>query len=245
MSAPIAGFRRLIKIAVKSGEARGIVVDEFHHFRVAISHKDDIITQVATQWARIPYTLCPAAAEQLSEIVGMPLSQRVTDTHARINTRQQCTHQFDLGALTIAAAVRGTGLTYRLLVSDPIDDFSDYSLHRDDGLTLEWRAQKNYIVSPDRFAGIDMVRGFTDWAARTLDEELCEAALTLRRAHMVANGRRIVDHLNALGQPRANGGCWVQQPERAPSASRIPHIKSDGLHDPEPNADDMAWLEFR
>lgn len=239
-----AGLRRIIRLAVTPGEARGVVQDEFHHFRVMVRHEDGIVTHAASESPRVPYSLCPAAGERLAALVGVPLTRRVTDIHARIDGRMQCTHQFDLAALAIAAAARGEHRSYRILVTDPVDGRSDYTVQRDDGLILQWQAEGRIILAPEAYAGIDLRQGFTDWAARTLDEDVCEAALILRRAQLIANGRRMMDELNQLSHARPRGGCWVQQPERASLAKRIPHEAIDGLDDPEPDADDKAWLNF-
>ena len=183
------------------------------------------------------------AGDRLAALIGLPLTRRVTDIHARINGRDQCTHQFDLAAMTIAAAARGQNRSYRILVTDPTDDVSFFRIHRNDGMLLTWTASHGQIIAPEPFTGKMLRHGFTDWAATALDEDHCEAALALRRAQMISNGRQIIGELNALGHARSRGGCWVQQPERATFAIRIPTFKPDGLSDPELDADDRTWLE--
>lgn len=239
------GMRRLIAITVSPNEARGIVSDDFHHFRVAVRHEHGIVTGFATESARIPYILCPAAGERLEEIVGLPVTPRVLDIHGRINARLQCTHQFDLAAMAIAAAARGQDRRYRILVTDPVEGAISFLLRRDDGLRLAWQTLDAVIQSPPPFDGVHLRMGFTEWVANTLDDDLGEAALALRRVHMIAHGRQIQDELDALGHARPRGGCWAQQPERALLAKRVPTGKSDGLTDPELDEGDRAWLDVR
>jgi hypothetical protein len=243
-SVSAAGLRRLIAIIVAPGEARGIVSDDFHHFRVAVRHEAGVVTGFATQSVRTPYTLCPAGGERLEALVGLPLTRRVLDIHGRINGRLQCTHQFDLAAMAIAAAARGSGRRYSILVTDPVDGASFFSLRRDCGPLLAWHVRDDTILSPDDFEGVGLRGGFADWVAQALDDDLGEAALALRRVHMIAQGRQIQDELDAIGHARPRGGCWAQQPERALLAKRIRTGKSDGLTDPELDADDRAWLGF-
>jgi hypothetical protein len=240
-----AGLRRLVAVTVAPGEARGIVSDQFHHFRVAVQHEGGIITGFDTRSARVPYAICPVAGDRLEELLGLPLTPRVLDIHGRINARLQCTHQFDLAAIVIAAAARNEGRSYRILVTDPVDGAIAFLLRRNDGLRLDWQAQDDVILSPPLFAGVNLRIGFTEWVSKTLDDDQGEAALALRRVHMIAHGRQIQDELDALGHARPRGGCWAQQPERALLATRVPTAKSDGLTDPELDADDRAWLEFR
>jgi hypothetical protein len=237
-------LRRRIAITVSEREARAVVCDDFHHFRVSVSHDHGLVTNFASQSVRVPYSLCPLAGERLEALIGLPLTRSVTDIHGRINGRDQCTHQFDLAAMAIAAAARRQDRSYSILVTDPIEETSFFRISRDDGHTLQWTAARGEILAPEPFAGRNLRHGFTDWAARSLDEDSCEAALALRRTHMISNGRQIMDELNARENARGRGGCWVQQPERATHAIRIPTYKPDGLFDPPLDRDDEAWLGF-
>lgn len=45
--------------------------------------------------------------------------------------------------------------------------------------------ESDVIRAPEDFGGINVNHGFTAWAAKLTDENMAEAALVLRRAHLV------------------------------------------------------------
>lgn len=195
--------------------------DDFHHFRVEIAHEGGFVISVDAQSPRSPYSLCPAAGAQLRKLVGLPLSDRTSDVFDRVDARLQCTHQFDLAALAIAAAARRTALRrYDARVSDPLNGLQRAVLLRDGRTVLAWETEARHIVHPAPWAGLALGTGFTAWTTTALDAELAEAALVLRRAVFISSGRGKIALLDALDHAPARGGCWVEQPERAAAAKR-------------------------
>lgn len=71
-------FNRAIALASRPGEARAVVEDDFHHFRVAILHRDGRVSGTRSSSVRYPYTLCPAAGARLNKLVGSEVSSDVT-----------------------------------------------------------------------------------------------------------------------------------------------------------------------
>jgi len=244
MNTPESGLHRTIAVTVHPDQARALVQDDFHHFRLAIHHDGTHITGVSGEAVRFPYSLCPQSRSALDDLIGLPLTSRIFDISATINARHQCTHQFDLAALTVAAAARGKDRRYTMFVTDPTeDDHCEAHLTRDDGFSLHWSITGRIITAPPVFAGITVDHGFTAWAADLTDEDLAEAALVLRRAHFVLGGRAILNDLNERHLAPSRGSCYVMQPERSDDAERIPTPHRDGTQPFLPTPGDREWLE--
>jgi hypothetical protein len=213
-------LNRAVRIAVAPGAVRAVVEDDFHHFRVALRHSAGSVTEIETESFRFPYSLCPDAGGRLRDLIGAPLTTRASEVFKYTNARLQCTHQFDLAALAIAAAARQRDVSYRAHVPDFVDRRSRATLSRRGACVLAWDVEGYALAGPDHYAGRDLGAGFTDWVANALDEDEAEAALVLRRAVFVSRGRRILPELNLRANARGGGGCWVQQPGRAEVARR-------------------------
>ena len=100
-------MNRRIEIATRPHEARAVVEDDFHHFRVTLRHADGVVTEALSRALRWPNALCPVAGERLSELVGMPLNASSAAVLGHTDARQQCTHMIDIAGLAVAAAARG------------------------------------------------------------------------------------------------------------------------------------------
>ena len=88
-----------------------------------------------------------------------------------------------------------------------------------------------------------MGAGFTQFTA-SLGRDEAEAALVLRRALFVSQGRRL--DLDALGDRGPVGGCWAWQPERMAQLRRLPENRRNFSAGAEAVlADDVDWLNFR
>lgn len=239
-------LNRRVRIAVAPGEVRASVEDDFHHFRVAVRHDGARIIAISADSLRFPYSLCPDAGDRLVELVDAPLTARAIDVFRMAEPRLQCTHQFDLAALAIAAAARGSGRDYTLQVPDPVEGRTRARAWERGRLLLSWDVERYSIVAPAPFSGLGLGSGFTDWVARNLNDDDGEAALVLRRGVFISRGRRIMEAIEKLGHAPATGGCWVHQPERAESATRQRGSVRDFSGSPEAlAADDDAWLSFQ
>lgn len=236
------GMHRIIRIRVHPDIARAVVIDDFHHFRISISHDSHAVTGIRTEAVRYPYSLCPSAGEALRQLIGLPLTRRVFDVSAAIDARMQCTHQFDVAALLITAAARGQPRDYHILVTDPREGRCSARLMRNDGFQMDWIIANGTVLAPADCAGVDLDKGFTAWAAGMPDEDMAEGALALRRAHMIMRGRINLDELNQRSTALARSSCYVMQPERASSALRIPTVLRNDDAPPTLDAGDLAWL---
>jgi hypothetical protein len=237
-------FRRRIEIATRPGIARAVVEDDFHHFRVEVEHADGIVRRVGGQARRFPWATCPAAYEPLKEIAGMRVTSNPAAIREHAEQRLHCTHMFDLAGLAIAAAARDLGRRrYEATVPDRVDGETQPRLFRDDEPLLSWQLEGDIIRSPIRYAGICVRAGFVPWAVQNLTEDEAEAAIILRRALFVSNGRG--RDLDARATAAPKGGCYTQQPERVATAFRVIGSTRDFTHrsslaDP----DDGRWLAF-
>lgn len=241
-------FRRRIDIVSRStasgGEARAVLEDDFHHFRVALSYRDGIVTQINGWALRNPYTACPAASGQLASLVGMALDSVANSVTRATDTSLQCTHMLDLAGLAVAAAARGIrSRRYDIEVPRRVDERTRGKLERDGLPVLEWTIDGNTIVAPVAYAGIHLREGMARWALTTLAEDEAEAALVLRRCVNISRGRE--HDLDLQRTARASGNCYAQQPERAAQAIRIVGSTLDFSQSPAMLcADDQEWLDF-
>src|SRR5262245_35058811 len=114
-------LRRRIDIATSPGEARAVLEDDFHNFRVRIRHGDGVVLSAESEAPRHPNALCPTAGLRLSELVGMRLDASSVAAHIHTDPTHQCTHQLDLAGLAIAAAANDLAArTYEMEVTDRV-----------------------------------------------------------------------------------------------------------------------------
>lgn len=241
-------YRRRIEISARQSESEGIVrvalEDDFHHFRLALRHDKRYITDIDGQSPRIPYSLCPVAAGQLQDLVGIPLSTVPQAVMGATDTRNQCTHLLDMAGLAMAAAMRGTTWqSYDVEVPARQNNHTTARLWRDGELLLDWDMDHLTIRGPSPFAGQNVKQGFGRWAVSMLAEDFAEAALVLRRCVIISLGR--TRNLDAESSASPTGKCYVQQPTRAGDARRVVGSTLDFTDGRDRLcADDRSWLAF-
>lgn len=239
-----ASLNRVIRIVSRPGVVRAALEDDFHHFLVEIAHADGVVTAARSESRRFPYSLCPAAGERLGELVGTSVRLPIIRAQAQVQARLQCTHQHDLAVLAMTAAGRGPGSRrYHAVVADGTAPGKPAVLDRDGAVALSWTLADYAVQGPAPYEGLSLGAGFAAWVGETLDEAAAEAALVLRRAVFISRARGTSALLDATPHAFAHGGCWVQQPDRAPSALRergsaVDFAGRSGLL----TADDDAWL---
>lgn len=227
-------------------EARAAVEDDFHHFRVTILSRDGLVESTATQSLRTPTIICGQAGQRLSELRGMALDPASASVLKHTDARLQCTHMIDLAGLAVAALSHGTAFRqYDAEIDDRTPDrIRRARLSRDGKPVLEWELNGYAVKDPERYAGLSLGAGFTGWTQDRLQEEEAEAALVLRRAVFISNGRTVdLDEPGRRTGPL--GGCWAWQPERANKALRNVGSTHDFTHRPEALLEeDQTWLAF-
>lgn len=242
-------FRRRVRVTTRNigagaQEARCAVEDDFHHFRVVIEAREGAIAQVRTNALRSPNTLCAAAGHQLRDLVGMGLDPASAAVLRQTDQFQQCTHQLDLAGLGVAALALGRKhRTYDAIIPDRRDGHTTARLNVDSRPMLSWQVMGMTIERPEPYRGRSMGAGFTEFTA-SLDRDEAEAALVLRRALFVSQGRGI--DYDELGSRGPVGGCWAWQPERLDRLVRLPDNRRDfSSVAADLLSGDDDWLEFR
>lgn len=241
-------FRRRIVLACRSSGSGAVVrtalEDDYHHFRVELCTAAGQVTGVNGTSPRHPYSLCPSASSALSRLVGMPLSGNAHAVTRHTPATEQCTHLLDMAGLACAAAARGIAAR-QYDVEVEVADLGHRSarLRRDGQPLLNWQVTDWTITGPPLYAGVDLRHGLARWAMSNLSEDEAEAALVLRRCTVISLGR--TKPLDQQIHARANGTCYVQQPERATLALRQVGSTWDFTTTPERLcADDADWLAF-
>lgn len=219
-------YRRRIRLRARGNVVVGDLEDDFQCFRVTLEHDGRRVTDVVGEARRTPWSTCPGATSVLSALRGMPLSRdcRAVDDHA--NRRSGCTHLFDLAGLAVAHATASRERRqYDIEVPDRVDGRTRPRLHCDGELLLQWQLDGQQIAGPKRFEGRTL-RGsaFYEWVREELDGELIEAAITLRRATIIAIGR--ATSLDRIAEAKVllrsiEGSCHTFTAGIAESAARV------------------------
>lgn len=242
-------FRRRVSVATRTTnagaiEARCAVEDDFHHFRVLLEAREGVVTAVGTDARRSPNSLCEAAGHQLRELVGMELDPACAAVLTRTDQFQQCTHQLDLAGLGVAAmALNRPRRSYEATVPDRVDGRTVATLCVNGEPMLLWEVVGMTIEGPAPYQGRSLGAGFTQFT-RSLSRDEAEAALVLRRALFVSQGRGV--DLGTIGGRGPVGGCWAWQPERMAQIRSLPENRrdfSDGATTA--LADDAEWFNFQ
>lgn len=222
LDSPHVFFRRII-FDVSATECHVAMEDEHHYFVLTVGHDGERITSVDSSSRRTPWTICPQAAARLQAFVGQPLRQRIAVNLPEIDSKQQCTHQYDLLMLALAQATRPGRREYLSKVVGAMYEYRHAELWLNDEKLLDWRLRGTTIHSDDEFDQQDL-RSIMPWAEETLSDCQLEALFVQRRAVMVAASKGFnLDLIQNAGQAMAAraGACFVFQPERAEQAERI------------------------
>ena len=218
--------------ATSAARVDGELADDLHHFRVVLDHDGTAVTDVGGEGLRHPWTTCAAASGELLALVGAPMQERMGAAAEHANPKANCTHMFDLTALSMTQA-------WRAAHGDPADPASrrrQYDveipmqpdeqhcvrprLWRDGELVLEWRLQREpdghrTIVAPEPYASVPFSRGFFPWTATALGPRDGEAAFVLRRACDIGMGRGMnLDNIPVASELAdiMGGVCYTMQP---------------------------------
>jgi len=184
-------YRRRIDLRADDGRVTGELHDDFHHFRVVLTHDGSRVLSVEGEAVRYPWASCGRSPQALAPVVGAPLSTSLSALSDHADIRANCTHLFDTAALAVAHAAAGRDRrTYDMAVPDRDEDWiTTPTLDRDGERVLDWTVDRQEVLAPEPYAGVSLRRGFVEWAERTLDPETAEAAIVLRRASLISFGR--------------------------------------------------------
>jgi hypothetical protein len=213
-----------------AGTVVGWLEDHYHHFGVTIVHDGSLVRDIRTAAPRHPWETCPGTRIPLRALIGKPLFTRASRLGALIDMRQQCTHVFDLVALTVAqAATARPDRLYEAIVTDRATTLNPNAqtaaqthifgrgratLLQDNQPVMEWDLDDRMIVGPAAYGGHSLGDGFRAWT-ESLPEDQAEYATILRRAILVAGGRnQDLDEFRVAADQRMPPVCYAFQPER-------------------------------
>jgi hypothetical protein len=213
-------FYRRVIAGAEPGCVRSAVEDELHHFEVTIWHDGARITDIAGRSIRYPWTTCLEAPAALRLLIGTELKGVGQSTG--LDSKQQCTHSYDLARFAMAQAVRGGVRQYDIGVNDRVNNATRADIQLNANAVLGWDIVDDMVLGPAPFAG-HRLAGSPNWAAG-LDSDTMEAALLLRRGIFVSQIRgpdRTKRRAVPDGAMRATedigmlGSCYTYQPIRA------------------------------
>jgi len=166
----------------------------------------------------------------------MSLSRRCTAVGDLANARHHCTHWFDLAGLAVAHAAAGrASREYRCAVWGAPGEDGHATLERDGAPLLRWRLEGLVIRADAPFDGTSLKGAFMAWAERTLDVDLAEAAIVLRRACSISPVRFYeLDHFeHASDVQPVTGQCYTYSEGTAQRAIRQRGSRRDYTDHPE------------
>jgi len=200
--------------------------DDYHRMVVSLTHADGVVTAVASEMKRSPWTMCPGAMDQLAQtFTGVPLAGFAKRGEKTAN----CTHLHDLALFAAAHADETAAVAYDILVTDAVQGARRATLARNGAALLDWTLEGpptgEVFTAPPELAGTPMsqLNGFI----ATQDKSSAEAIRILRWASMIAHGR-VRDMPAGMSATEFPGSsCYNFQPERAPTSTRRPGADID------------------
>ena len=224
-SATLGSYHRQIRLVAHGASVIGDLEDDFHRVHVELEHDGAHVVSCRGETPRIPWTTCPAAANELALFAGMSLRRSLLAAGRHSDPRGHCTHLFDVAALAVAHAASGrSARRYAIEIPDRIDGCTHPALARDGTPLLAWQLEGDRIVAPEPLAGR---RIWGDALATRVEAELApddaEAVLVLQRACAISLGRGFdldgMEYAEALA-PRTLGSCYTFAPGNIERARR-------------------------
>lgn len=237
-------YRRGVRLTGRPGEVLAEVEDTHHGMRVWLRHDGVSVTGMHAETPRTPTNSCSGASLALKRLVGTSLAITQAGLYSSAEPSTHCTHLFDLAALAIAHAHRGTSTRrYDIIVPDEQADGAVCTISCNGSVVHNWRIREGIIIAPQKFAEQVVLRGFIPWAARQFSGDELEAALVFQKGFFVSRARRRL-YSAASGQSIAtnlhmHGVCFAYQPERVEAG-----VHTDSTRDFSLTPDDvLAFLD--
>lgn len=227
---PHAGFQRRIRLVPQAGRIVAGLEDNLHRFIMTLSHDGGLVTDVAVEAERYPWTTCGDAPAFLrTEIVGKSLALL-----AELDCFQHCTHLFELAVLCAAHARDVAPVQFDLHVAEWAENRTRVRLSIDGRPVGDIAVHGATVETPGAWFGRDMMR-LPQWRDQ-LGAAEAEQAMLMARAIYVSLGRisQVVDRASERG-PSVIGVCYSYQRRRVDQAIRVPHSRMEfpaGLGDP-------------
>ncbi|HEX5804866.1 MAG TPA: DUF2889 domain-containing protein [Macromonas sp.] len=220
------------------GQVSMALEDGGHAFRIDGTYADGIITSVNAVWQRQPFNSCSGATQALQTLVGTPLSSHLFNVALMTDSRQQCTHLFDLFCLAVTHAHRQRAdVRYDVVVPDPAKGENvSATLYRNREPALQWSlVDYERIDTPAFCRGVSVLKGFTAWVQAHVPPDEHELYFVMQRALFVARMQKL-DMETMVGKPATWSGpppnsCYGSQSERFSTAVRLDSTRRFSLQD--------------
>ena len=207
-------YRR--RVLLQNVDARTVLAemeDDQHGFRITLKHNGDVVTDIHSESLRIPMTTCGGAGDVLAQLAGIPLSDSPRSLAMHANPRAHCTHQYDLLGLAITQARRETPTRqYDIAIHDEQDSVQRVTGEIDNEPAFDWQLRGHTIESDGVWQGINVQKGFAQWAEQHLPADRFELALIVQRGMLVSTTRRVLippmDGMGLLDDPMTKGVCY-------------------------------------
>ncbi|MFQ5512871.1 MAG: hypothetical protein ACE5FG_00420 [Myxococcota bacterium] len=230
-------YRRRVRMTASGDTVRAELEDDFHHFAVSLLHDGQRVRSIEGEAVRYPWTTCGDATRPLRSFEGLRLTTSLVEYLNTLEPRSHCTHLFDVASLAVTHAARGDERRqYDIEIPDRKENRTRARIARDGEEILVWEVSLRRILAPEPFAGRSLTRGFPEWAEATLDRELAEAAIVLRRACSISFGRLFpldrIPRSNVL-RDRMLGACYSFGPDIIEDGRRMHGTTLEFTHAPE------------
>ena len=202
------GLRRAVLVDPRPGRVSAFVEDDFHHFEIALDHRDGRITAVTATTIRHPWTTCAGAGPLLAErLKGVTLA----DAAGFDSVLSHCTHLHDLALFAASKAHGDFPELFRMVVTDMVEGKRTAMIDRNGEPVLTWHLDRETILPPHGSAGLSL-RQLKHWSADLAPGER-EAALLVRRAVFISLGRAFNPDVDKDVPNPPPGACFAHQPE--------------------------------
>ena len=183
-------------------------------------------------------TTCDGANAVLEQLADTPLSSSPRSLAAHSNPRSHCTHQFDLLGLAVTHAVRAEKIRqYDIAIHDACDGLEWIEGDINGAAAFRWHLRNHNIETAGVWQGVNVQKGFANWAEQHLSADQFELALVLQRGMLVATTRRVLippmDGMGLLDDPMPKGVCYSYSEPAIHSALRLGHNGRNFSDEPE------------
>jgi len=218
--------------------------DNCHVFRVRLYHNTQKICDASGEAIRYPNNTCPGSIDLLKKLIGLSLGDGPSAFPNNFNSREFCTHLFDLACLAYTHASRSEDTRlYHAIINDEDDDgICDAKIFINEKIIFHWHLKQHEIQNEGLTQGLNMRSGFTRWAMNHLQGDELESAIVLAKANFVSMSRR-VDTEKISGTQLINGImpkdiCYTY---RSPIMETAYHLKNS-IKDYSENPQDMLKM---
>ncbi|HSC76060.1 MAG TPA: hypothetical protein VLB90_07490 [Pseudomonadales bacterium] len=232
-------YRRRVRLQnIDTGTVLAEMEDDQHGFRITLKHDGRVMTSIHADSLRVPMTTCGGADAVLAQLAGVPLSDSPRSLAAHSNPRSHCTHQFDLLGLAVTHALRDEAVRqYDIAIHDAVGDLQRVVGEIDGVTVFDWQLRGHTIETAGVWQGVNVQKGFAQWAELNLSPAQLELALVVQRGMLVSTTRRVLiepmDGMGLLDDPMTKGVCYSYSEPVIQDAIRYGSNNRNFTHAPE------------